>query len=136
MISYKGLDDLALRVLANLNEAGEECVCTLLNTVLRKTGKESHRDKYLSVLRSLFDRGLIEFSDRRSATTLESIVLPREETLSRLALLSSQLQWDDESAHWTWTADEPRLEVLATDRGWKLSNDILEKFGWQMTEPI
>ncbi len=65
------LDDLERRVLANLNEAGEDYVSALLNSVVRCAGKETEPAQFVRALRRLFEFGLVEFATRRDENTLQ-----------------------------------------------------------------
>jgi len=131
------LNELERRILAILNEAGEECVVTLLNSVLRCSGQDSELVRFVTALRQLFESGLIEFADRRDDLTREwEVHAHGQETTVKLNILSTHLTWDGEARLWKWDGESPRLAVLLTENGAKVSHEILEKFGWEMTEPI
>jgi len=131
-----GLEELELRILASLNEAGEEHVSALLNSVLKRVGKDSHLSRYIAALSRLYELDFIAFADSRGEDDLVWESLPDEESLEKLALLSSQLMWDQKLGLWVWNAEVPMPTILLTQRGATLSNDVLERFGWDMTEPM
>lgn len=136
MSTISQIDDVARRVLANLEEAGEDDACTLLNTIFRCTGADADLQRFIGALNRLFDLALVEFAIVRDETTLEWIVLRRDEALSKLSALGCQVKWSLAEKFWKWESVEPRLTVLLTPLGEKVSRQILEKFGWKMTEPI
>jgi hypothetical protein len=80
---------------------------------------------------------LIDFAERRSEATLKRAVLGHgQETAEKIDMLNSQLTWNNDSCIWQWNAVAPRLAVLLTENGATLSRKVLERFGWEMTEPL
>ncbi|MCC5828034.1 MAG: hypothetical protein JJU36_01175 [Phycisphaeraceae bacterium] len=137
MNTVANLSELERRILASLNESGDEYVTALVNSVLRCNGEDSETVKFVTALWRLFEAGLIEFADRRSETALAWEVLAHgHESAEKLNMLITQLTWEGDSGLWTWNTEAPRLAVLLTEHGVKLSHEILERFGWEMTEPI
>ena len=133
----KGLSELERRILANLNEAGEENASALLNSTLRCSGEEMEVTRYLAALRGLYSHGLIEFATSRDGSTLKWNVLARDhETAKIIDELYAQMTWESGSQIWRWNCDKPRLVILLTEIGIEESHDILDIFGWRMTEPM
>lgn len=136
MTTLTDLSDLERRILANLEECGEDYVTALLNSVIRCHGEDSEVVRFVTALHRLFDFRLIEFANRRAESSLEWEVLAHDQSVDEINLLSTRLKWESDSCLWTWNADAPRLTVLLTENGGQLSREILETFGWEMTEPM
>ncbi len=136
MITTKALTDLERRVLALLNESGEEYVSALVNSIFRGSGDPTDIDVVRTALNKLMMAGMVEFARTRDERKLTWQVLSTESAIASLGSIASMLSWSNAEKIWEWTATNPRLVVLLTPDGKDLSKRVLEEFGWKLTEPI
>ena len=61
---------LQRRILALLQEAGEESVFTLANRVAEPTGDPAEMSAMCEAITGLYDAGLVELADRRDSVSL------------------------------------------------------------------
>ena len=81
------------RVLAELQEAGEENVPTLLNTVSDPTGHDGSLAKLIQALLELLDSGLIEVAKEKSSLR-EWQPLPMSEAVIEIRTVPPELTYD------------------------------------------
>lgn len=135
MITTKTLNDVERRVLALLNESGEEYVSALVNSIFRGSGALTEVVLVRDALSKLMTAGMVEFARTRDEGKLTWQVLPTAAAMAGLNSMDSTIAWSSDNQIWEWMAEEPRLVALLTRDGKDLSNRILEEFGWKLTEP-
>jgi hypothetical protein len=118
------------RVLALLEEAGEEDIATLVNTVINSRGLVSEIQVIRSALNSLLMRGLIEIARSRDETTRQWIAVSREQAVELLQQLTTNLNWSDDEQIWKWQHGLPRAETVLTSAGVVAANNVLREDGW------
>ena len=138
------LDDLTemeMRVLAMLEEAGEENAVITLNTVIDPSGDESELTVFQAALRKLVDKKLIEIE-------LESIPkgrapLTADEALVEVTQLKQHCRFLPDKGHWTDTRENgppyyqtPLPNLYLTEGGTSRSVEILEARGYQWWRPV
>jgi hypothetical protein len=127
--------EVAERILAELEEAGEENVPTMLNTILPGTGDPSEVELLVGALESLVEADLVRMSTSYDAKG-RLVDLSKEESLAQIAALSSNLSfgdadrlWDDSRYESGTPRDPPYPYIVITDAGMKAAREILMKRG-------
>lgn len=123
-------EELLHRVLSELEEAGEEELCTLLNTVIDASGSSDEIDIFKKAMADLVSSGLVEIElDNGRAGNKQ--VLQLAASLERIADLSMSLKFYPEERIWNWCSDLPRLNLFVTETGWARAREILDERGYQ-----
>jgi hypothetical protein len=124
------LTDFEAHIIAVLEEAGEEELATLVNTVT--TGSESP-DEIESIefaLKALLSCDLVQLAKLRDKASLRWNPLRKDHSLVMLENLRSLFQWSGTDERWRRRAGAPEVEVLLTEDGLKLARKILSDCGW------
>ena len=118
------------KMLANLEEAGEESLTALLNVVTthRRSPEDAH--SYQEALGDLLSRDLVELARSRDAQTRHWVPLPKSEAVAIVAQLGRLIRWSAPDQLWKWTAEEPRIQILTTDAGMAAVLAVLSEDGW------
>lgn len=119
--------ELTLRVLAEINEAGEENVAALMNTVFDRLGDTSEIESMQSALGILTSAGLIRIAMVRDAQ-VGLLSLSVDESLAEIAKMQNCLRFRLTDRHWAF-AGQIHPEVVATDLGIEKSEQILDERG-------
>jgi hypothetical protein len=131
-----GLSELEMRILSELDEAGEEDVLTMLNTVIDPTGDPGELANFQQALYGLLDKKLVAI-DLESMPT-GAISLSREGILTEIEGLPKNFTFISEGRHWTDIREQgppyfqtplPRLVIAET--GEALAFTILESRGYK-----
>lgn len=123
------LGELECRVLSVLQEAGEENIAALVNTVLRPDGSPTELYEIGSALVSLIKASLVCMAlHRNPARTWQE--LSNDESVSIARRLNEFLTFRAEDKRWTWsTSSKPH--VLSTEKGGALSDEVLSEYGYR-----
>jgi len=124
-----GLNDRERLILSTLEEAGEENVVALMNTVERCTGHAEEINRVFCSLFTLAADGLLEFAAQRDARTLKWIPLPAIEGLEYAEQAKTSFHWSEERQLWTWASSDDRLNVILTESGQTMAVRVLEHDG-------
>jgi hypothetical protein len=117
-------------ILTVLEEAGEEEVATLTNTVLKwRHGSPAELDTMIDALTRLLKAGFVETGLFRDEISLQWRSLPKEESIANVTGLRSELQWSA-GDRWQWYQETPCLQILLTDLGKITVQKILREEGW------
>jgi hypothetical protein len=133
-VAMSELSELEMRVLSELEEAGEEDVVTMMMTVMPPTGQASEVDDMQRALESLVRADLVRMSMDRD-TTGRLKALSKDESLSAIADLKSQLRFMGEN--WVDTRysgppfGDPFPYIVDTEAGKEKAFQILEQRGYQ-----
>ena len=123
------LSEFAQRTLAELDEAGEENLPTLLNTILIPTGESNEFLGLRDAISSLLQENLVRIAfERDQSLRLKDISF--EDSLSVVEHLSEHLIYNPEVRHWTG-GQRPWPHVVSTERGKQRGNEILSVRGYQ-----
>jgi hypothetical protein len=119
-------------LLMALEEAGEENVVALLNTVTKSysRGATSEIDDFRRALSRLVSSGFLEVASLRDQESRRWIPISKQDLLSLLRELDSGLHWSDADAMWIWSSPSPRAEVLLTATGKVAAHELLSEHGW------
>ena len=135
-----GLSELEMRVLSELEEAGEENVAAMLNTITRPVGDATELADLQRALENLLRGNFVRMSmDRDSTGRLRD--LSADESLDVIADLTSGLRFNSEKMYWTDTRHngppygDQFPYVVNTPAGKAKGFAILEKRGYQWWRP-
>jgi hypothetical protein len=130
------LSELAMRILSELEEAGEENVTAMLNTVVDGTGTEEQISSYQQALRELVQADLARMSIERdvSRRLVRASSLTSEEQIEGIA---SFLVFDHQAQRWRDRRRtgppfiDPFPHIVCTSSGKQKGFEILDKRGYQ-----
>ncbi len=123
------LDQMERKVLAVLEEAGEENVAALFNTI-RQSDTAANIGEYQTALIRLLQRAFIQLAAVREETSRRWIPIDFSTALSQLGQVNTLLAWSTANRLWTWHSTTPRIEILLTDSGFIAAKDVLLEDGW------
>ena len=128
-----GIGELEMRILSELEEAGSEYVCSMLNTIILPAGLDQELDDLKLALRHLIARDLIklEFQRNPAHRRFDENVFDREASLAVLAAVPMYMTFDHARRHWTWDRRQPIAEIIASDQGIIRAQEILDERGYQ-----
>ncbi len=132
------LNEYAQRILSELEEAGQENVFAMLNTIIEPGGAEAEVEGFKELLSLLMDRGLITLGmsafGRRTSKELE----PRESP-NLNAELQRWFRFDNRRNIWTLKdgilPSTSIPEIYLTPEGRQMSEAILVARGYQWWRP-
>jgi len=134
------LSELEMRILSELEEAGQEDVFTLMVTVMNPSGEASEVEQMCEALSNLVRAGLVRMSvDRDVGLALRE--LPQDESLLTIAELAPNLRFQAEGGYWTDIRRTGRPfedtfpYVLGTETGIARAFEILTERGYQWWRP-
>lgn len=122
------IEEVERRILSELQEAGEENIAAMLNTIVEPAENARQVEQLQQALENLVRADLARMSFRRDVTRL--VPLSRDESLSVLGDLQSYLRYRPSDRHWTWSEDQ-RPEIVATPDGLRKADEILQQYGYQ-----
>ena len=132
--------EIEQRILSELEEAGEEDIPTLINTVTDRTGKPIELEQVRGALENLVRAGLVRLASDRDVSR-RWIKLSQASSLALLVELTSRLKFRVGDGHWMNVpiAEAPlalwQPAVVNTDEGYRRGREILEKRGYQWWRP-
>jgi hypothetical protein len=135
------VDELELRILAELEEAGEGDVPTIMNVVFLPVPDPNALQYYMDALRNLINRNLVRLStslgaDHRLAD------LSISDSLREIEVQAGKLKFDEVERYWVDTSiTGPPYGlrypyVVITESGKAKSHQILTERGYQWWSPI
>jgi len=124
------LTDLQRHILANLEEAGEDDISALTNTVKKRSGSPEEIDEMGLALVGLIHCGFVGISRDRDAASRRWSPLAKDVAIGLIVELRSFFSWSEASHLWTWRKDSPRVQVILTDSGLARARKILSEDGW------
>jgi hypothetical protein len=134
------LSELEMRILSELEEAGEEDVVTMMLTVAEPTGERRDVEEMQSALESLVRLDLIRMSmDRDASGRLRD--LSRTDSLEVVADLRSRLRFDSTKATWVIAQcsgppfGDAFPYIVNTKAGKREGFEILNQRGYQWWRP-
>lgn len=125
MTTTDGPADIERRILAVLDEAGEEYVSALINTVIECEGRHNEVESVVGALTGFLHRSLVRFAVGQDKNCLKLLSLADSEAIHMLNALSEYISWSHEASLWLWTSRQPRLVVLLTDSGEIVSREAV-----------
>jgi len=118
------LSRLQRRILALLEEAGEEGVGTLANSVAEPTGDPTEITAMREAIRGLYDAELVELADSRDSVSLKLVGLGAYPTKNLLESLGDKFVWNRDQGLWKWREASDGPQVITTEPGHWLAMQI------------
>ena len=123
--------EIETTILAVLEEAGEENVSALLNTVQENGGSTDEVYAFAAALSSLFNVGYVEFASSRDNSSRRWLPISKEEIRVLLSQLELLLRWSTNDRLWIWADPlRPRVQVLLTSSGLAAAREVLSNKGY------
>jgi hypothetical protein len=116
-------------ILAVLEEAGEEDISALTNTVRECRGALGEIDEVSAALAGLVNRGFVEVARSKDPLSLRWVPTSKQESLALLRDLKPHFHWSTVDQLWAWRTDLPRAEVLLTNIGAVEARRVLSEDG-------
>ena len=117
-------------MLAIMEEAAEEDLSVLINTLGGHTGLPDELDDVGAALMSLLKSDLVEIARSRDPSSLHWIPVPTTGALALLADIRSYFLWSSVDHLWKWSSKESRAQVLLTNKGQRAAHQVLSEDGW------
>jgi hypothetical protein len=125
------LTKLQRLVLAILEEAGEEDIAALTNTLHRQRCGSSHEvEAMVPALSGLINDDLIRFASSRDPVSFQLIDWSKNDSLVLARALKSSLDWSPDEQIWKWNSELSRAEVVMTKAGGAAARQVLSEDGW------
>lgn len=121
--------NLQRRILAVLEEAGEENFTALTNTVAKPHGETHEIRAMADALAGLINAESVRITVSRDDLEHRWIPLSKLDTTS-LQDLANRVEWSVSQGFWKWNTDFPNAIVLLTDSGRVTARRILSEDGW------
>lgn len=116
-------------VLTILEEAKNENIATLINTVSKNSGRQSEIQEMKPALTDLLEWGLISIVSY-SKDAQQWSPLNEADSVSFLLSIDTYLTWSDEKRAWVIQGEDNLLEIALTEVGVKEADQILKKEGY------
>ena len=128
------LKEMAARILAELEEAGQEHVPAMLNTVAATTGDAEEKTQYAAALAVLVRDDLARLAyDRDPQGWL--VPLSKEESVAAVSQLADGLLFGTNDGLWTWVGSR-RPDILITPAGLQQARELIEARGYSWWRTI
>lgn len=118
-----------------LEEARQDDVAALLNSVRFCVGFDHELEEYRGPISRLVSAGLIEVEMSRDPGSLRPIPFTKEESLAGASKRSAGLLWSRADHLWNFPSNSPRFEILITENGLTIAREILRDAGWPVKKP-
>lgn len=132
----KRFSELEMRILCELEEAGEETPAGILNTVATSTGQDKELADYLEALINLIQLGMVGMAFERDRSR-KLAAGTTAHALTSVGLLKSNLRFDSSRRIWVdnRTGGPPFEElfpyIIDTEAGRTAAQEILTERGYQ-----
>jgi hypothetical protein len=120
--------EMMQRILAELEEAGEENVSSMLNTIVVPSGERSELAVYKSALAQLVEQDLVRVEFE---TDDNSRPPPQQNATNIVQSLDTYLRYSGEDREWGFVDGNRAPVVIGTDSGLARAEAILEDRGYQ-----
>ncbi len=124
------LSRLQRRILALLEEAGDEGIGTLTNTVAQATGDPTEIAAMREAIKGLHEAGLVKVADSRDPVSLRLVALAPQPTKDLLESLAEKTCWNRDQSLWKWKEASDAPEVITTEAGHQLAMQICREEGY------
>lgn len=116
--------DVMTGLMIALEEAGDETITSLINTVL---ASDSHisLDDVIVKLHQLLSSGDILISEGRDSQTLIWVNLSYPASAKILEGLPDNIVFSDTNKRWLWDSKSPRPQVILSDSGFATARRLL-----------
>jgi hypothetical protein len=117
-------------ILATLEEAGEDHLSAVINTVIDVRGRRVEVVAMRNALQGLQGAGFINLARSTDKATLELIPMDTDHSLPILQNLDSYLVWSDSKNIWTLAPDHSNIDVLLSEPGKEAARRVLSEDGF------
>lgn len=125
------LTRLERRILAVLEEAGEDYLVTLINTVATPRGLAGELEAMGRALLTLVQAGYVEMArPGQDVFRCRRIPVSSDDACALSRDLKPFMAWSCDGQRWMWRDGLPHAELLLTDAGAAMSEQILTEDGW------
>lgn len=115
-----------------LEEAGEESITALRNSVGTCRGFPNELEAMGAALSNLIDQELLEIADSNDEASRRWVPWPRDKSLAFLRELRSVIHWSASEGIWIWRRKEiPLPYALLTDAGLVAARQVLAENGYR-----
>lgn len=121
--------EIAARILSELEEAHEDDVTTLINTVMTVSGEQQELEAFTAALLLLAQSDFVRIAYEE--TSKKSERQPHELSLIIIKALTESLVFDNHEGIWSWDDAKPQPYVMTTDAGLERARRILDERGYQ-----
>jgi hypothetical protein len=135
-VDMSTLSELEMRILSELEEAGEEDVLTLIATVMKPAGAASEVAQVCEALGRLVRAGFVRMSVERDSA-LQLVTLDEDQSLTVISGLPANLHFEAEGGFWInirrtgGPYQDTFPYVVGTDIGITRALEILKERGYQ-----
>jgi len=131
MSDLKQLTRLQRLVIAALEEAGEENVACLINTLRKQqSGSPEEVETMIAAIAGLIRVDLVRIAVFRDPVALHLVDLSKEESLAAISGVGRLLEWSNRERIWSWRNQQTLFEVVTTKAGKGAAEQILSEDGW------
>jgi hypothetical protein len=123
------LSEVERRILSELQEAGEENIAAMINTIIDPTGNADELRSMQEALSSLVRAGLVRMA-LSTDPTKKLVPLSGDESLAMSAKIGALLRFRTSDRHWTWGRDL-KPHIVVTSAGRARADSVLEQYGYQ-----
>lgn len=127
------INEMEGRILSELQEAGEENMAAMINTIIDPMGDMVELVQMRQALDNLVRSGLAKIALGRDATR-KLAPLSVEQSLEVVSKIDSFLRFRTSDSHWTWSG-ESKPHIVVTAEGRSRADEILDQRGHQWWRP-
>ena len=131
------IDELQMRILGELEEAGVDSVAALINIVTNSSGMDEELFAFQSAIVGLIEARDVTCELSTRPAVRDRKILPHEEALRVARELSAFLQFKVSDRRWSFK-DQRIAEIVLTAKGIAKAKAIIETRGhnwWRSTDP-
>jgi len=129
------LNRIEQKILAVLEEAGEDYVVALINTLYRPTGDVREVASVTDALLTLNQKSLVEFEKEYCQEGWRTLPVNRTAVRRELEELRQKVTWSPVRHCWEAHGRTVWLRVVLTQLGMLVSERLLREYGWDLTQP-
>lgn len=111
------LSRIRRHVLITLEEAGEDDLCALVNTINARNGTAVPLECARSVVKELIAGGILQLAQSRVTDLRRWSPMPTHDADALVMSLERLMRWDSDAEMWRWDPQQPRTQVLLTPLG-------------------
>lgn len=123
------LGEIAARVLSELEEAHEEDVATLINTVMTVSGEQKEVEALTAALLQLAQSDFVRIADEETGKKSER--QSHDLSITIIKTFAKGLVFDNREDIWSWDDARPQPCVMTTETGLEQARRILDERGHQ-----
>lgn len=112
-------------VLVALEEAGEDDLCALVNTINARIGTAVPLECARSVVKELIAGGILQLAQNRITDLRRWSPMPTDDAEALVMTLERLMRWDSDAQMWRWNPQQPRTQVLLTPLGQEVATRSL-----------